>query len=503
MLPTTVTTAPDTADTFVDSTTPTTPKNTGASLGVYGSPQKIALMRFVIPAAAPGADADGDLPPHPHRHEHLGGLGHPGDGEPGGRQLVGGDHHLEHAADGEHDGRRDHPRGHGSGHGLHSPPRPERLGQPHRVGHPGAPRNQHGQLLAVVTASRELDLPSVLQLTWSGQAPPPPLDPLQPGATSTVTASGDLVCSPGDPVTATHCQHAAVRGAGRHPGQRPRSSAAGDLAYENGTYAEFTSPGGFGDTFGSLGAKLLPAIGNHEAYTPDAAGYWDYFYGAGVNTGRLGDRPFGWYTAAIGSWRFIGLDSECDPGGVAGGCDVTSPQYQWLKSVLEHDTAECTVVAYHKPRWTTGDGHPPYLPMAPIWDLLASHDVDVVVSGHNHVVEAFNPIGVSGTAAQPTMSAHGHPGSSPPAIGGNQFTGFNAAEHRAVLRSPGHAPEHLRRAEAGPQAGLLRLGVRADRGLDLHQRRDERVVLRHRRLPLARVGCRLLPNVTRLRETGA
>jgi hypothetical protein len=148
-------------------------------------------------------------------------------------------------------------------------------------------------------------------------------------------------------------------------------------------------------------------VGNHEAYDPQAAGYWDYFYGPGVTKGRLGDRPYGWYTAAIGSWRFISLNSECDAGGLAGGCGVGSPQYEWLRSVLASDTATCTVVAFHKPRWSTGAAHSEYVPMAPMWDLMASYGVDIALSGHNHDVEVFKPIGASGSSTQPTLSATG------------------------------------------------------------------------------------------------
>ena len=168
-------------------------------------------------------------------------------------------------------------------------------------------------------------------------------------------------------------------------------------------------------------------IGNHEGYTPEAAGYWDYFYGPGVTTGRLGDRPAGYYTAAIGSWRFIGLDSECDPGGVSGGCDVTSPQYQWLKSVLEHDTAQCTSSP------TTGRAGRPGADIPPVRRDGAAVGPDGQPRrrrrglGHNHVVEAFKPIGVSGTAAQPTLSATGIQEFTA-GVGGNELATFNAPD---------------------------------------------------------------------------
>jgi hypothetical protein len=232
------------------------------------------------------------------------------------------------------------------------------------------------------------------------------LDPVTPGASATVVAAGDLVCPAGTTVTATSCKHPEVR-ALLDTIAPDRFIPLGDLAYNSGTYAEFTAPGRYADTFGSLKPNTLPVIGNHEGYTANAQGYWDYFYGAGVTTGSLGNRPTGFYSAVIGSWRFIGLNSECQAGGTSGGCGPGSPQYAWLQALLSQDTAQCTIAAWHQPRWTTGASHAPYTEMAPMWDLMANAGVDVALTSHNHVAEVFKPIGASGTAAQPVLSANG------------------------------------------------------------------------------------------------
>ena len=167
------------------------------------------------------------------------------------------------------------------------------------------------------------------------------------------------------------------------------------------------APGRYHDTFGDLRDITLPVVRNHEGFTAGAQGYFDYWYGAGINTGVFGDRPGGYYTTTIGSWRFIGLSSECDPGDTAGGCQAGGPEYRWLQSVLARNTAQCTVVAYHRPRWTTGFNHGPYVEMSALWDLMAAGGVDITLSGHNHLAEVFKPIGVSGTGALPTLSATG------------------------------------------------------------------------------------------------
>jgi hypothetical protein len=253
-------------------------------------------------------------------------------------------------------------------------------------------------------SSRESAFDPILELTYRG--PPPPLDPPTPGASAVVLAAGDLVCPPGTTVTTTTCKHQEVHDlvVGANP---DRFIALGDLAQGLGSYAEFMAPGRYNDTFGHLRDITLPVVGNHEGFTAGAQGYFDYWYGAGINTGAFGDRPGGYYTTTIGSWRFIALSSECDPGDTAGGCQAGGPEYRWLESVLARNTAPCTVVAYHRPRWTTGFNHGPYVEMSALWDLMAAGGVDITLSGHNHLAEVFRPIGVSGDGAQPTLSATG------------------------------------------------------------------------------------------------
>jgi len=75
--------------------------------------------------------------------------------------------------------------------------------------------------------------------------------------------------------------------------------------------------------------------------------------------------------------------------------------------VPARNTAACTIAAYHIPRWTTGFGTGPYLEMASLWDLMAANGVDISLSGHHHLDEIFKPIGPSGAAARPKLSATG------------------------------------------------------------------------------------------------
>jgi hypothetical protein len=292
--------------------------------------------------------------------------------------------------------------------------------------------------------SKESPFYPFLELTFRG--PLPPLNPPTAGATAVVLAAGDLVCPPGTTVTSTTCKHQVVHDliVGANP---DRFIALGDLAQGVGSYSEFMAPGRYHDTFGHMRNITLPVVGNHEGYTPRAAGYFDYWYGAGVNTGAFGDRLGGFYTTTIGSWRFIGLSSECAPYKSSGGCGVGSPQYRWLESVLARNTAACTVAAYHQPRWTTGSGTGPYVEMASLWDLMATKGVDVVLSGHHHLVEVVKPIGASGTAAQPSLSANGI----------RSFTaGIGGASH-STFTAPGVGHFAALDARARGTFGALRL----------------------------------------------
>lgn len=229
----------------------------------------------------------------------------------------------------------------------------------------------------------------------------------------TVLAVGDLACPPGSTVTATTCRHRDVASV---VNGFPSATFVplGDLQYDSGTYAEFVGSGAYDTSFGPFKARTLPVLGNHE-YTDPAgtgSGYFDYFYGAAMSSGPFGTRPEGYYTTTLGGWQFIALNTECAGDAangnrmVPGGCSVGSPQYQWLQSVLASSTAHCTLVAFHRPRWTTG-AHQPYAPMGAMWDLMVTAGVDIAVAGHNHSSEIFKSIGVSGSSSTPVLDPAG------------------------------------------------------------------------------------------------
>ena len=98
-------------------------------------------------------------------------------------------------------------------------------------------------------------------------------------------------------------------------------------------------------SWGRLLDRTLAVPGNHDHQTADAKAYFDYF---GT---RAGPDKRGWYAQTLGAWRLITLDSEC---GAVGGCGQGSPQYEWLAAELTEHPSACTVVAFHRPRYSSG-----------------------------------------------------------------------------------------------------------------------------------------------------
>lgn len=220
-----------------------------------------------------------------------------------------------------------------------------------------------------------------------------------------VVAVGDIVCSPssasynGGAGTARSCRHTAVM-------ELTQSLAPtwvlplGDIQYECGLAEEWVA---FDLTWGQFGDLLRPAVGNHEyghaCGVDDASPYFNYF-GA-----RAGDPGHGWYSFDSGGWHFIALNSECSyGGGSVGGCGINSPQRQWLLNDLTAHPAQCTLAYWHEPRFTSGQ-HGNATQMATMWNDLAAAGADVVLAGHNHVYERFEPIGIS--VADPVLDSNG------------------------------------------------------------------------------------------------
>ncbi len=160
--------------------------------------------------------------------------------------------------------------------------------------------------------------------------------------------------------------------------------AAGDLAYENGTYEEFQKC--YGPTWGRFKARTRPTPGNHEYNGAPATGYFRYW------DGRAGDPGKGYYSYDLGSWHIVVLNTNC---GVAqlGGCAEGSPQETWLKQDLAAHPNTCTLAYGHHALFSSGlfPKHAEHPELRAFWQDLYDAHADLVLAGHEHSYERFAP----------------------------------------------------------------------------------------------------------------
>lgn len=161
--------------------------------------------------------------------------------------------------------------------------------------------------------------------------------------------------------------------------------ALGDLQYSKGAYEDFLSF--YDKTWGALKAITYPVPGNHEYRVASAEGYFDYFNGKRIFSGRVGDRDKGYYSFDLGTWHLIALNSNCNN---IGGCDENSPQTRWLKRDLDNNNSICTLAFFHFPYFTSASNNINTFPNA-VWDSLYQYGVDIVLTGHEHYYERHIP----------------------------------------------------------------------------------------------------------------
>ena len=169
----------------------------------------------------------------------------------------------------------------------------------------------------------------------------------------------------------------------------------GDIAYDNGTAADFANC--FDPSWGRLVPRIRAALGNHEYNSGTAAVAIDRF--------RL-PTP-GWYSYSVGAWHVIVLNSNCSK---VGGCERGSPQWKWLQADLASHRNRCILAYWHHARFSSGL-HGSSVDYAPFWDLLARAKADVVLQGHDHHYERFAPlrgirsfvVGTGGKSHYPTL----------------------------------------------------------------------------------------------------
>ncbi len=212
-----------------------------------------------------------------------------------------------------------------------------------------------------------------------------------------IAAAGDIACepaprtfAPGAPMPARCAQYATSDLLLRR--DLDAVLAVGDLQNDGTPAQNFARS--FVPSWGRLKNLLRPITGNHEYLDPNANFYFDYFDGVGQQTGPVGVRGQGWYSFDIGAWHVVALSSECadprvDPTGA--GCAPGSPQEQWLRADLAAHPARCTLAMWHHPMFTSGTnaGRPQ---LEPLWRALYDFGVELVLNGHTHGYERYEPM---------------------------------------------------------------------------------------------------------------
>src|SRR3989449_10764715 len=161
--------------------------------------------------------------------------------------------------------------------------------------------------------------------------------------------------------------------------------AAGDAAYDKGTLTQYNTC--YHLSWGRHKARTLPAAGELDYKTANAAGYFGYFGAA------AGDPKQGYYSYDLGAWHIVVLNSGSSS---LVPTTATSPQVQWLKADLAAHPAHCTLAYWHNPLFDSKDAPNNYI--RPLWDALYAGGVDVVVNAHYAFYERFAPQTPAGVA---------------------------------------------------------------------------------------------------------
>jgi 3',5'-cyclic AMP phosphodiesterase CpdA len=185
-------------------------------------------------------------------------------------------------------------------------------------------------------------------------------------------------------------------------------AVAPDFLVNTGDYVQDGDNGPEWQTFFDIERPLLrdeclfACVGNHELYDNGGALFTRYLSPASSES-----RPGLFGTFRWGSARFFILNAFHD---WSGGDEV-----DWLKRELSQADNEAGlvwrfVVVHHGP-WSAGPhGNNPRLESGHVPELLASHKVDLVLSGHDHIYER----GLGKTASGPLRYVVSGGGGAPP-----------------------------------------------------------------------------------------
>jgi hypothetical protein len=191
-------------------------------------------------------------------------------------------------------------------------------------------------------------------------------------ATSVVVAGAGDICDP----TPEDCGRTADVIESLNP---TAVFTAGDNAYHSGTLSQYNTL--YAPNWGRFKALTNPSPGNHDYLTTGAAGYFDYFNGAGNQGGPAGDRSQGYYSYDVGEWHFVALNT------MSGGT-VAAAQLDWLQADLQATTKPCIAAYFHHPLVSRGE-YLGYSQVKPLADILYAAKADLMLVGHDHNYQRY------------------------------------------------------------------------------------------------------------------
>ncbi len=162
----------------------------------------------------------------------------------------------------------------------------------------------------------------------------------------------------------------------------------GDIAYDDGTDAEFTNNhfSIYQDILRQT--PIFPTLGNHEAVESPTAGMGPYYEAHVMPTGSSGTEAY--YSFDYANAHFIVLDS------MSSSRSPGSTMLVWLQADLLATTQEWVVVFFHHPPYTKGshdsdsaaDSGGRMVDMREnVLPILEAGGVDLVLAGHSHIYE--------------------------------------------------------------------------------------------------------------------
>jgi acid phosphatase type 7 len=158
----------------------------------------------------------------------------------------------------------------------------------------------------------------------------------------------------------------------------------GDTTYPNADTATLNRC--YEPTWGRFKASSYVVPGNHDYVNGEATDFLTYF--GARNPGKT------WFRAPLGeSWWVIGLDSNLKE-------PALTQQQAWLMRELAtiKGDGKCVVALWHHALFSTGLHHGDGDLMKPAWRALDAAGADLVLSGHEHFYESFEPLDANGDA---------------------------------------------------------------------------------------------------------